>query len=41
MPAAPGWRKKTQKAKQLQPKAPQKPAKSDTGTFDLRARSWA
>ncbi|MNP69582.1 hypothetical protein D3C76_1656990 [compost metagenome] len=29
-----------QKAKHEQPKAPQKPAKSLTGAFDSRARSW-
>jgi hypothetical protein len=29
-----------QKAKHEQPKAPQKPAKSLTGAFDRRARSW-
>jgi hypothetical protein len=29
-----------QNAKQLQPNAPQKPAKLETGTLDLRATSW-
>ena len=31
---------RTQKAKQEQPNAPQKPAKSLTGAFDIRAFSW-
>jgi len=30
----------TQNAKQEQPNAPQKPAKSLTGAFDIRAFSW-
>jgi hypothetical protein len=33
--------RENQKAKQLQPNAPQKLEKSDTGTLDLRARSCA